>query len=232
MRTRFEKSPRDFLFTVPGVYPLNKPAGQTSHDMVHNARKILGISKVGHAGTLDPMATGLLILMLGKATRLFDSFRLYSKTYTAGVKLGLRTDTLDRTGTVLEKNDIPKIPVAELNQLLPEFKGEILQVPPMYSAIKKNGQPLHKLARKGITVKRKSRKVTVYNLNHTITAEVLPKEFTLHMEVSSGFYVRKLIEDIGDKLGCGAIMTELIRDAIGPFTLKDASDLSKETLLK
>ncbi len=232
MRARFEESPRDFLFTVPGLYPLDKPSGRTSHDMVSKARKILGISKVGHAGTLDPLATGLLILMLGKATRLFDSFQQFSKTYTASVKLGVETDTLDITGTITRQAEVPEVHTASFDLLLREFIGQIEQIPPMYSSIKKNGQPLHKLARKGITIEREPRKVTVYNLNHSIAAENVPTEFVLKMEVSSGFYVRKLIEDIGKKMGCGAVMTDLRRNAIGPFSLSDTSELSKETLLK
>lgn len=223
----FQDDPLRLRWRVPGVWPLAKPSGPSSNLMVVRARKALGLKRVGHAGTLDPLASGLLLLLAGNATRLFDHMQEFAKTYRAGFRLGERTDSRDVTGQPLPgfaPNPPPPVPEAVVRAALDGFRGETMQTPPMHSALKKDGQPLYKLARRGIEVERAARPVTVRSLELERFDGV---EGVLEMTVSKGFYVRTLIDDIGLAIGCGAVMTALERTAIGPFRLDAAVDLER-----
>lgn len=225
IKAAFDDDPFSLLEKTPGLWLVDKPAGYTSHDVVAKMRRFLKMKRVGHAGTLDPMASGLLIIMAGNASRLFDSLQAFPKTYRAGFLLGARTDSQDATGRPLADwvpERRPPIPESELARLLPDFTGEIVQIPPMYSALKKNGVPLYKLARRGEEVERAPRPATCYSL----VLETFDGESgELTATVASGFYVRTLIDDLGERLGCGAVMTSLRREGIGPFTLERAATL-------
>lgn len=221
----FHNDPLALCWRIPGLWLVNKPSGPSSNLVVVRARKALGLKKIGHAGTLDPLASGLLLLLAGNATRLFDHMQEFGKSYRAGFRLGERTDSQDVTGQALEGWTPPRpVPLNadEVEQALNGFRGEILQTPPMHSALKKDGQPLYKLARKGEVVERAARPVSVSSLELVDFDGV---SGTLDMTVSKGFYVRTLIDDLGLALGCGAVMTSLVRTAIGPFVLADAADM-------
>lgn len=221
-RTAFLCDPLAFLNRVPGVFCIDKPTGMTSHDVVAIARKRLGMKKIGHGGTLDPLATGLLLVLAGRGARLFDALQGFTKSYCARLRWGLRTDTQDATGTTTwsASEGWTSPDAGAIEQALAAFRGEIQQVPPMYSALKKDGHKLCDLARKGQAVEREPRVVTVEEL---VLEEVAGEEAVLRMTVSKGFYVRTLIDDLGQALGVGATMTELRRTAIGPFTLAQAT---------
>lgn len=221
-------TPLALIGRTPGIYLLDKPSGPTSHDMVYRARKALKEKRVGHGGTLDPLATGLLLLLAGNATRLFDSLQEYTKSYAATLKLGIRTDTQDITGKVLATRAVPSLTTSHLESALAGFRGEILQTPPMFSAIKQDGRPLYELAREGQEVEREARPVRVDELT---LVDLRPEagEVDLFMTVSKGFYVRTLIDDLGEILGCGATMTALRRTSIGPFFLSEARSLENLT---
>jgi len=182
---------------------LDKPEGITSFSAVARARRILGIKKAGHTGTLDPMATGVLPILLGGATRFSEFLPSHDKAYVAGFRLGVRTDTLDITGTVLEERPV-SVTREEIEQALAGFRGKIMQVPPMYSAKSQGGQRLYELARQGIEVEREARPVEIFTLE-------LVGEASIHVECSAGTYIRSLIDDMGRALGCGACMTSLRR---------------------
>ncbi len=216
------QSPDALLGRVPGIFLVDKPSGMTSHDVVDVARRRLGIRRVGHGGTLDPMAEGLLLILAGNATRLFQDLQAFPKTYCAGFRLGIRTDTQDMTGSVLDERppDSFSISREEVEAALGAFRGGILQVPPMFSALKRNGVPLHRLAREGKTVVREARPVTVHDLELSDFDGV---SGALEMRVSSGFYVRTLIDDLGAALGPGAAMSFLRRTCIGPFDIETAT---------
>ena len=201
-----------------GVLILDKPEGMTSHDCVAIMRRLYHTRKVGHTGTLDPMATGVLPILLGRAAKAAEYLTAEDKHYIAGLRLGLTTDTEDITGTTLtESSDIPNesavIAAAE------SFIGESDQIPPMYSALKVDGQKLYDLARQGITVERKARKITIPALTCTKQDE---RTYTLDVRCSKGTYIRTLCADIGAKLGCGGVMCSLRRAASGNFTLDRA----------
>lgn len=222
LRQRFLDDPLSLLGRVPGIFPVDKPSGPTSHDGVDRLRRRLKMRRVGHGGTLDPMATGLLLLLAGNATRLFDELQHFPKTYRATLRLGGRTDSRDATG-----NPVAFTPTREgwptaddWEKALAGFRGAILQIPPMHSALKKNGRPLYELARAGVEIEREPRPVTVHSL--ALAAADGP-DAELVMAVSSGFYVRVLVDDLGLALGTGAVMTALRREAIGPFTLDHAA---------
>ncbi len=207
---------------ISGVLPVNKPAGMTSHDVVFKIRKLYGTKKVGHTGTLDPDATGLLIVLIGRAAKAAEYVVAGKKVYHAGLRLGLTTDTEDTTGTVLtESDDIPA--KAEVLAVVGSFFGESMQVPPMYSALKVNGQKLCDLARKGITVEREARPITVYS----ISADGQGKDYTLDVACSAGTYIRTLCADIGAKLGCGGAMSSLLRTQTGGFDISEAHTLEE-----
>ncbi len=202
-----------------GILVINKPQGMTSHDVVARVRRIFHTKKVGHAGTLDPLATGVLIVLVGKATKLSDRLLCEKKRYTAGLKLGIETDTYDITGEILSEKPAA-VSEKELSECIKAFSGKISQVPPMYSAIKIGGQKLYELARRGVTVDRKPREVEIYDIS-------LCGKNKLDICCSKGTYIRSLIHDIGVSLGCGAVMTELTREASGNFRLENSVTLEE-----
>ena len=201
-----------------GAVFLDKPAGMTSFTAANRVRRALGLKKAGHTGTLAPMATGVLVVMLGGATRFIDFIPSHDKAYEASFRLGVTTDTLDIEGTVLTETKTD-CTAAQVEAALSGFRGEIEQVPPMYSALKKDGQKLYDLARKGIEVERESRRVTVYALTLTGANEE-KQEFSIAVSCSAGTYVRSLVADIGEKLGCGAVLTALRRTAAHGVTVE------------
>ena len=210
--------------TVSGVLNVDKPSGWTSHDVVARMRGIAQQRRVGHAGTLDPMATGVLVVCLGKATRLSEYLVQGRKRYRATIRFGLTTDTWDIEGQTLETRPLHGLVEQDLAALLPRLTGEIEQTPPMYSAIKLNGQPLHRLARKGITVERAPRRVEVHAL--TLISWQSP-DLLLDVECSKGTYVRSLAYDLGQLAGCGATLAALRRTAVGPFQASQATPLDQ-----
>lgn len=217
--------------TVPvptGLLNIHKPAGLTSRAVVDRVvwllRRMTGQKKIraGHCGTLDPLATGVLVVCLGQATRLVSLVQDQRKTYRGRFMLGRRTDTDDITGQVLSEADTSTVTVAQLEALLPEFTGRIAQRPPLFSAVHVEGQRAYDLARRGEEVELATREVDVFRLELT---DWQAPEFELFMECGSGTYVRSLGRDIGERLGCGATMTALVREAIGPFRLASAVPL-------
>ena len=209
---------------MDGVIVIRKEKGFTSHDVVAKLRGILHMKKIGHTGTLDPDAEGVLPVALGKATRLVDMITDKEKTYEAVMRLGVVTDTQDMSGTVLSQTTELSITEEELCTVVSSFVGDYMQVPPMYSALKVNGKKLYELAREGKTVERKPRPVHFYEI------EILDISFPLvHFRVtcSKGTYIRTLCHDIGEKLGCGAAMESLLRTKVGRFTLDDAITLAQ-----
>jgi tRNA pseudouridine55 synthase len=202
-----------------GFLNVNKPAGMTSHDVVGKARRAVGMKRIGHAGTLDPLATGVLILCLGGATRLSEYVMDSTKRYRARVHLGVTTDTYDAQGAVQLERDAAHITSADVEHALTEFLGDIQQIPPMYSAIKQRGRKLYDLARAGKTVELEPRPVRIDVLT---LVEWHPPEFTLDVTCSAGTYIRSLAYDLGETLGVGAHLAGLIRFASGRFTLEDA----------
>ncbi|KMP11639.1 tRNA pseudouridine synthase B [Candidatus Nitromaritima sp. SCGC AAA799-C22] len=209
-------------YTMNSIVNLTKPPGPTSFDMVCSVKKILGVKKAGHIGTLDPMAEGILPICLNRSTRIIQFLTPLRKTYRATLELGAETDTQDATGRVTETGDPRSVTREAVEQVIQTFAGEQEQVPPMYSAKKKNGIPLYKLARNGITIDRKPVKICVYSINF-IKKEENRVLFEVHC--SAGTYVRTLCHDIGRKLGCGAHMARLIRTRVGPFDLERALTL-------
>ena len=202
--------------TVTGVLVINKHEGVTSHKIVSILRKLYDMPKVGHTGTLDPMATGVLPVLLGRAVKAADFLITEDKEYVAEMTLGVTTDTEDATGEVLSRSDdIP--PCARVLEVCKSLVGEILQTPPMYSAIKIDGRKLCDMAREGEVVERAPRKVTVYSLDAEMISD---RTYRLRIVCSKGTYIRTLCSDIGKALGCGAIMSSLCRTRSGPFTLE------------
>ena len=202
--------------TLWGILPVDKPEGWTSHDVVDRVRKALNTRKVGHAGTLDPLATGVLVICVGKATRLSPYLTAHTKRYTAVIQFGARTDTMDSDGTVIERSDAIPDSLAEIEQILPGFRGDIEQTPPMFSAKKIDGQRLHRLARAGQTVEREATSIRIESL---VIRSFDPPDLTLDVVCSKGTYVRVLADDIGQTIGCGAHITALRRTACGPINL-------------
>ena len=205
-----------------GILLIDKPAGWTSMDVCAKLRGALREKRVGHSGTLDPMATGLLVVLLGRATRAAQYAEAQRKTYEAAVRFGVVTDTQDVSGTVLETHGAD-VSDAEIDAVLPRFRGEIAQVPPMYSALKVNGQKLYDLARKGRAVERAPRPVTIFELERTGRDE--NGDALLRVACSKGTYIRTLCHDIGQALGCGAAMSALRRTRCGTFELSEAHTL-------
>ena len=211
---------------LSGLLLLDKPAGMSSHRVVSIVRRLTG-AKVGHAGTLDPMATGLLILLLGSATKLSCALLEGDKGYFATALLGCETDTLDTTGATLRESPV-RVTRTRLEETLAAFSGPILQIPPMYSAVSIDGARMYKLARKGIEVERPARPVTIYELE---LCSFEGNEFEISVVCSKGTYIRSLIADIGHALGCGACMSALRRTRSTGFSLEDAHTLEEvETL--
>lgn len=205
-----------------GIVIVDKPAGWTSQDVTARLRRVFGTRRIGHGGTLDPMATGVLPVFVGRATRAVEFFEHAEKTYEAVLRLGIETDTEDMSGTVLRQSDV-QVSEQALCAVLSQFRGEITQVPPMYSAIKINGQKLYQLARAGKEVARPSRTVTVFELE---CLEFSADRARLRVRCSKGTYIRTLCKDIGAALGCGGCMESLRRTAAGSYTLEDAVPLA------
>lgn len=206
-----------------GVVIIDKPKGVTSHDVVGMLRKRFKTRRVGHTGTLDPIATGVLPICIGNATKASDMLTAADKRYIAVMELGKRSDTLDIEGEILEENDV-NVTDAEARAAIAEFIGEQEQLPPMYSAIKQNGKKLYELAREGIDVKREKRHINIYSIE--ILKIDLPY-ITIDVHCSKGTYIRSLCDDIGTILGCGAIMTELRRTETAGFRIDEAYTIEK-----
>lgn len=216
---------------MDGVVNVHKTAGPTSHDVVDAVRRIFGQKRVGHAGTLDPMATGVLVVCLGKATRIVEYLTSTEKEYRAVMTLGVATDTQDSTGRIIAESDASGVTVEAIKLAAASFVGEIEQIPPMISAIKHEGKPLYKHAREGKTIERAARPVTIHSIDvgdFSIPASIPPgillggetrAEVELTVRCSSGTYIRTLCADIGESLGCGGMMSKLERTRVGRFTL-------------
>ena len=208
-----------------GLLIVDKPSGWTSHDVVGKLKRVLGERRIGHGGTLDPMATGVLPVFVGRATRAVPFCENDRKEYVARFRPGIVTDTQDITGTVVSRTE--RMPSRqELLDILPEFTGKVTQIPPMYSAVKVQGKKLYELARKGLEVERKPREITIFSL----TAEAWDgSDVILRVCCSKGTYIRTLCHDIGERLGCGGCLAELCRTAAGRFSLADC--LTMEEIL-
>lgn len=205
--------------SIDGVLLVDKGQDMTSHDVVAVARRTLDTKKIGHCGTLDPLATGLLILVVGKATKIQDLLMAEDKEYSGSLELGKTTNTQDAAGEVETESEVPDFSPEQIEAAFEKFRGDFYQMPPMVSAIKKDGVPLYKLARKGKEVKRDPRFVHVYS--HRVDGMELPRvDFTV--KCSKGFYVRTYAHDIGQELGCGAFLKSLRRTRSGKFDLERA----------
>lgn len=207
---------------MTGILIVNKPEGWTSHDIVAKLRRILGERRIGHGGTLDPMATGVLPVFVGRATRAVEFMESADKEYIAALRLGISTDTQDTTGNILSEKpaDISR---EKLEAALEPFRGEIEQLPPMYSAIKVDGKKLYEYARKGTEIERKTRKITIHELE--LLGQREDGDFLLRVVCSKGTYIRALCSDIGDALGCGGAMSGLVRSRAGAYRLEDAHSM-------
>lgn len=210
---------------MTGIILLDKPEGITSFGAVARVRRICSEKKCGHTGTLDPMATGVLTIMLGGATRFCELLPGHDKAYVASFRLGTVTDTLDITGKTLETREVTAT-AEQVRDKLTEFVGEISQLPPMYSAVSVDGKRLYELARQGIEVERKARQVTVYSIE-MLSENEESGEYTISVECSSGTYIRTLISDLGEALGCGAVMTDLRRTKANGFGIENAVTLEE-----
>lgn len=206
---------------MDGILVVDKPSGWTSHDVVARMRRLTKIKRIGHTGTLDPMATGVLVLCLGQATRLVEYLTGHDKRYQATIRLGVETDTHDADGRLTARQPVDVSEVA-LRSALAAFVGEIEQVPPMFSALKRDGKKLVDLARKGVEVARAPRRITIHSID--LLAFDSP-DATIDVHCSGGTYIRSLAHDLGRKLGCGAHLAVLRRTAVGDFTLDQAISL-------
>ena len=206
-----------------GIILIDKPMEWTSHDVVGKLRGILHERRIGHSGTLDPLATGLLVMFVGRATRAVEFAEADRKEYIAGLRLGMSTDTQDITGRIIsEGSDLPVEP--EVRKALEGFKGELEQIPPMYSAVKIGGKKLYELARKGESIERKPRHITVFGLEITGRSD---DDYILDVVCSKGTYIRTLCHDIGTSLGCGGCMSSLRRTKSGVFSVEDAYTIAE-----
>lgn len=214
---------------MDGIINVYKEKGFTSHDVVAKLRGILHMKKIGHTGTLDPDAVGVLPVCLGKGTKLCDMITDKDKTYEAVMLLGTTTDTLDITGTVLETKEV-KVTELEVVEAVSSFLGEYEQIPPMYSALKYNGKKLYELAREGVSIERKPRRVNIKSIRiNEMNLKDEQKTVTFTVECSKGTYIRSLCDDIGRKLGCGACMQQLTRTRVGKFAIDDSLTLNQIT---
>jgi tRNA pseudouridine55 synthase len=209
---------------MDGILNINKPPGMTSFAVVSRIKRICHEKHTGHAGTLDPIATGVLPICLGQATRVIEYLFDQTKTYRTEIKLGVTTDSFDSTGTILSEKDTSAITLQNIEAVLPRFRGDISQMPPMFSALKHNGQPLYKLAREGIEIERQSRPVHIYRLE---IIEWHSPVLSLEIECSKGTYIRCIANDIGEALGCGGIMQGLVRTRVGDFKLEETLTLDQ-----
>ena len=207
---------------IDGFLIIDKPSGMTSHYVVNIVRKKFNMRRIGHAGTLDPLATGVLIVLIGRSTKLFDQFSSFPKAYEATMTLGAVTDTADSNGRVIAQYPYEGITVAQVEEALGRFVGDIQQVPPMVSALKVKGERLYRLARRGIEVNREPRMVRVDVLR---LVDFSPPHVKFYIECSKGTYIRKIAEDIGGVLGCGAFISQIRRMKVGPFLITDAVGL-------
>lgn len=207
-----------------GALLVDKPKGPTSHDVVDLVRRRFGLRKVGHAGTLDPNATGLLVLLLGRGTKLSEKLMAADKVYEGTLKLGQTTDSYDADGQVVATAPVPPLTLEQLNAAAAAFEGDLMQAPPMVSAAKVGGVPLYKLARKGVEVERKPRLVHVYSFRFSAYEEPLA---TFRVVCTKGTYVRSLVHDLGQKLGCGAYLATLRRLESGPLSVTRAIPLDE-----
>lgn len=208
-----------------GIIVIDKENGYTSFDVVAKMRRICGEKKIGHTGTLDPMATGVLPILIGNATKAQSLLPESDKEYEATLRFGITTDTLDITGKVLSQTE-SNVKSEDLEAVLPQFRGDIMQLPPMYSAVSKDGVRLYELARKGLVTEREARPITVYKLDLLNFDEQLQSAQIL-VKCSKGTYIRSICDDIGQALGCGAVMTSLRRVTACGYTLDDAITLEK-----
>ena len=211
---------------LSGSLLINKEIGLTSRQEVNNISHKLGEKKAGHIGTLDPFADGLLIVLLGSSTKISPFLEVMDKTYLATLKLGSKTNTGDLTGEVVETKEIPELTKTKISELLQGFLGKSTQIPPIFSALKVNGQPMYKYARKGIEIERKPREIEIYKI-YLVSFE--KDEITFLAKVSKGTYIRTLGEDIAEKLGTVGHLTKLTRTEIGPFSLMNAKKTADVT---
>ena len=216
-------TPQPFT-ALDGALLIDKPAGPTSHDIVDAVRRRFGIRKAGHAGTLDPNATGLLILLLGRATRLSEKLMGDDKLYSGQIKFGESTDSYDADGEIIASLPVPPLTLADLNAVADTFLGDQLQTPPMVSAVKKDGVPLYKLARKGLVVERAPRLVHIYSFRFSTYAEPLAD---FRIACTKGTYVRSIAHEVGGKLGCGAHLANLRREAAGRHEVSAATPFAE-----
>jgi tRNA pseudouridine55 synthase len=210
-----------------GILIVDKPTGWTSHDVVAKVRSTFRLKKIGHAGTLDPIATGVLVLLCGKATKAAESFLADEKEYRFVMRCGIETDTQDISGTVENEQPVHPLSDKETEDIISEYRGEIQQLPPMFSAVKVNGTRLYKLGRKGKVVEREMRTITIHSLD---IESINWPDITLRALCSKGTYVRTLCHDIGKKMGCGACLAALVRLRSGSFCIENAHSL--DTVLK
>ncbi|MEA3310046.1 MAG: tRNA pseudouridine(55) synthase TruB [Chloroflexota bacterium] len=210
-----------------GIFNVNKPLHATSHDVVNIMRRLTGVQRIGHTGTLDPLATGVLVLLVGPATRLARFLSRAPKSYRAVIRLGGTTATYDAEGEILEHRPV-RVNQATLAAALDNFRGELAQIPPMYSAIKINGQPLYKLARRGEELARPARQVTIHELELLVWES---PDLTVRVHCSAGTYIRSLAHDLGKALGCGGHLRSLVRTAVGEFQLADSYTLDELSVL-
>ena len=210
---------------MDGIVNVNKPLGITSHDVVYRLRRLLGIKKIGHTGTLDPDASGVLPMCVGKGTKLAEMLTATDKQYLAELTLGAFTDTQDASGEVLERFAVD-VTEDEIREKIAGFVGEISQIPPMYSAIKVNGKKLYELAREGKTVEREARTVTIKNIE-VQNVDLTAKTVTMVVDCSKGTYIRTLCNDIGAALGCGGYMSALTRTKTGRFCIEESFTLEQ-----
>lgn len=214
-----------------GVLNLNKPAGWTSHDVVARLRKVLGVRKIGHAGTLDPPATGVLPILVGKGTRVAELLIDWDKEYEAVLRLGQVTETQDGTGTVVLERSTQNLKEETIRSVVAQFQGRLQQIPPMYSAIKIGGTPLYKMARAGRTVERQARWITVQQIE---IQSIQGRDVSFRVACSKGTYIRTLCDDIGERLGVGGHLLHLVRTRVGPLHVDQAvslDDVERESAL-
>ena len=205
-----------------GLILVNKPSGITSFKLTNIIRKKLNVKKAGHCGTLDPLASGLMIILVGKYTKLQDKFMKQDKVYFAEIKMGTKTDSGDLDGKIISQSDYSHVTKELIENTCKSFTGKIQQIPPMYSALKFHGQKLYELARKGITVERKPREITIYNID---LIDYKKDTFSIRVKCSSGTYIRTLAEDIGTKLNTDTVLINLIREETGKYKLTDAINI-------